>query len=68
MRKLFESMECMDVTLIVDNDRIPAHKGVLTARSEYFRAMFTSQFVESDMSEVRPLNIQFSVTIILECR
>ncbi|XP_072016401.1 kelch-like protein 13 [Amphiura filiformis] len=41
-----------DVTIIVDNNRFPAHKAVLSASSSYFKSMFTSGFQESKSSEV----------------
>lgn len=41
-----------DVTLIAGNRQIPAHRLVLSAGSEYFSAMFTSNLRESTQSEV----------------
>ncbi|CAJ0582241.1 unnamed protein product, partial [Mesorhabditis spiculigera] len=32
--------ECSDVTLLIDGERIPAHKVILAARSSYFKALF----------------------------
>ncbi|XP_072015441.1 kelch-like protein 6 isoform X2 [Amphiura filiformis] len=41
-----------DVTVIVDNQRFPAHKAILSCASEYFQSMFTSGFQESTSNEV----------------
>lgn len=41
-----------DVTLIVNGERFPAHKVILAARSEYFRAMLFGGMRESHASEV----------------
>eukprot|EP00172_Hildenbrandia_rubra_P000910 Plantae.Rhodophyta-Hildenbrandia_rubra.ctg1514.p1 GENE.Plantae.Rhodophyta-Hildenbrandia_rubra.ctg1514~~Plantae.Rhodophyta-Hildenbrandia_rubra.ctg1514.p1 ORF type:complete len:483 (+),score=54.65 Plantae.Rhodophyta-Hildenbrandia_rubra.ctg1514:2566-4014(+) len=41
-----------DVTLIVGNERFPAHKAVLAASSRVFRAMFTNNMKERSMVEV----------------
>ncbi|XP_046669511.1 kelch-like protein 5 [Homalodisca vitripennis] len=41
-----------DVTLIAGNRQIPAHRLVLSAGSEYFSAMFTSNLRESCQSEI----------------
>uniref|UniRef100_A0A1B6E9X1 Kelch-like protein diablo n=1 Tax=Clastoptera arizonana TaxID=38151 RepID=A0A1B6E9X1_9HEMI len=41
-----------DVTLIAGTRQIPAHRLVLSAGSEYFSAMFTSNLRESKQSEV----------------
>eukprot|EP00975_Prorocentrum_lima_P015665 3321300-Prorocentrum_lima.AAC.1 len=38
---------CSDITIIVGEDRIPAHHLVLVTRSEVFRAMFSSNMIEA---------------------
>ena len=46
-----ENILC-DVTIAVTNRTFPAHKAVLVASSEYFRAMFTSNLAESKQDKV----------------
>ncbi|XP_072019846.1 kelch-like protein 32 isoform X1 [Amphiura filiformis] len=41
-----------DVTIIVVDQRFPAHKAVLSCASDYFQGMFSSGFQESTMSEI----------------
>eukprot|EP00981_Chlorochromonas_danica_P000585 scaffold131_cov174-Ochromonas_danica.AAC.22 len=38
---------CSDITIIVAEERIPAHHFVLALRSEVFRAMFSSNMIEA---------------------
>uniref|UniRef100_A0A8C4QNS8 Kelch-like family member 4 n=1 Tax=Eptatretus burgeri TaxID=7764 RepID=A0A8C4QNS8_EPTBU len=42
-----------DVVLVVGSERIPAHRLVLSAVSDYFAAMFTSEVREARQNEVR---------------
>jgi hypothetical protein len=37
----------VDVTFVVNNERIPAHRTILAARSTYFRTMFSSGMKEA---------------------
>uniref|UniRef100_A0A7E4ZT48 BTB domain-containing protein n=1 Tax=Panagrellus redivivus TaxID=6233 RepID=A0A7E4ZT48_PANRE len=41
-----------DVILIVENTKIPAHKSKLIEHSEYFKAMFSSYFIEAAQDEI----------------
>lgn len=51
---LLFNTDCSDVTLMFDGclDGIPAHKLILAARSEYFRAQFYGGFREEKQNEV----------------
>ncbi|XP_072019847.1 uncharacterized protein [Amphiura filiformis] len=55
-----------DVTIIVGNQRFPAHKAVLSCASDYFQAMFTSGFQESTMSEITVSGTEESFAQILD--
>lgn len=41
-----------DVTIIVGEQKFPAHRGILSLVSEYFKAMFNSDFKEASAAEV----------------
>ncbi|XP_044755290.1 kelch-like protein 26 [Coccinella septempunctata] len=45
--------ELIDVTLIVQGQAFKAHKVVLSACSDYFRAMFTDNMIEAHRKEIR---------------
>ena len=49
---LFQSGDFADVTFTIDGAQVPAHRALLAARSEYFRAMFQSQCHEADCAVV----------------
>ena len=52
--KLYLSDEYSDVVLVLDqNHRVPAHRVVLAARSDYFRALLYGGMLESSQSEVK---------------
>ncbi|XP_055326142.1 BTB/POZ domain-containing protein 9-like, partial [Sitodiplosis mosellana] len=44
--------EHADVTFVVENEKIPAHKTILSLRSSYFRSLFGGAFAESAQAEV----------------
>ncbi|XP_055304267.1 BTB/POZ domain-containing protein 9-like [Sitodiplosis mosellana] len=44
--------EHADVTFVVENQKIPAHKTILSLRSSYFRSLFGGAFAESAQAEV----------------
>lgn len=41
-----------DVSFVVENTIIPAHKTILSARSSYFEKLFTGGFTEATQSEI----------------
>lgn len=41
-----------DVTLVVNNQKLRAHKNVLASNSDYFDRMFTSSFKERDQDKI----------------
>jgi len=51
--KLYVSDEYSDVVLVIGENRIPAHKVILAARSEYFRAMLFGGMKESSQNEIK---------------
>ncbi|XP_057371374.1 BTB/POZ domain-containing protein 9-like [Daphnia carinata] len=52
LNTLLLSDNYQDITLIVENQRIPAHKIILASRSEYFRALLFGGLLESQKSEI----------------
>ena len=44
---LLDDPTSVDVTFVVNNERIPAHRTILAARSTYFRTMFSSGMKEA---------------------
>lgn len=52
MELFFEREDTGDVQLFVDSVTLKAHKAVLTGTSDYFKAMFRCEFVESSENEV----------------
>ncbi len=52
MRKMHEKQTLCDITIKVDGQSFHAHRVVLAAVSKYFATMLTSDFQESQQSEV----------------
>ncbi|CAH8597791.1 unnamed protein product [Schistosoma turkestanicum] len=50
--QLYRNEAFSDVTLVVQNTHFPAHRAILAARSEYFRALFYGGLAESSSSIV----------------
>lgn len=53
LQSLREQELLFDITIIVDNKSFKAHKTVLAACSDYFRAMFTEPMLESRQNEIK---------------
>ena len=43
LKAMFEDKEFCDIIFCIDNEELPAHKALLSARCERFKAMFTSK-------------------------
>ncbi|XP_059619294.1 BTB/POZ domain-containing protein 9 [Phlebotomus argentipes] len=52
MALLCMNQDYSDVTFVVDGAKLPAHRVILAARSEYFRAMLYGGMSESSQSEI----------------
>ncbi|KAH8869238.1 BTB/POZ domain-containing protein 9 [Schistosoma japonicum] len=50
--QLYRNEAFSDVTLVVQNTHFPAHRAILAARSDYFRALFYGGMAESSSSVV----------------
>jgi hypothetical protein len=53
LSKLINNKFFSDVTIVLDDAKIPAHRLLLEVRSEYFRMMFGSGLRESQTKEIR---------------
>jgi len=53
----------MDVTLVVNNQKLNAHKNVLATNSDYFDRMFASHFKErfQDKIEITITDVNFEI-------
>ncbi|XP_055524269.1 BTB/POZ domain-containing protein 9 [Wyeomyia smithii] len=52
MAQLCMSHDYSDVTFIVENEKLPAHRVILAARSEYFRALLYGGLSETNQNEI----------------
>jgi len=53
MRRLLNSPDFSDITFVVQGQKIYAHKAILVAQCEHFRAMFSGgRFAESNQAEI----------------
>ena len=66
LNQLRQQASFCDVSIIVGDQRFPAHKAVLSSTSDYFQGMFSSQFQESTMSEVTVPGTEESFAQILD--
>ena len=66
LNQLRQQASFCDVSIIVGDQRFPAHKAVLSSTSDYFQGMFSSGFQESTMSEVTVPGTKESFAQILD--
>eukprot|EP00976_Prorocentrum_cordatum_P075154 1181805-Prorocentrum_minimum.AAC.3 len=52
MQQLKSTTSFHDVCFVVEQQRVPAHRNVLSTRCEYFRTMLSAGFRESDSPEI----------------
>ncbi|KAL1498249.1 hypothetical protein ABEB36_009079 [Hypothenemus hampei] len=52
LNSLWQKGELLDITLIIEGNVFRAHKVVLSACSDYFRAMFTDNMLEARQTEI----------------
>jgi len=52
--------ELTDLTLIVEKRRIPVHRCVLAAASPFFRSMYSSGMLESQLNEVQLKDVRYA--------
>ncbi|KAF7270357.1 kelch-like protein 26 [Rhynchophorus ferrugineus] len=52
LNSLRQKEELLDITLIIEGSVFRAHKAVLSACSDYFRAMFTDNMLEARQNEI----------------
>lgn len=65
IRGYAERRELCDVSLVAGNRRVPAHKLVLCAASDYFAAMFMTDVVEAKAEEVPMKNVDGEALTLL---
>lgn len=65
LRSLINNSEFSDVTFVLEGKPIYAHRALLAARSEHFRAMFSSGMKESRDGDVSLPGVQYSTFLAL---
>lgn len=53
-----ETHKSSDVTFIIDNEEIPANKGIVSLHSDVFAKMFESDMIEKSTSKVKIIDIE----------
>lgn len=61
LKTIFNDPQFPDVTLIVEDRIIKAHRAILSARSPVFAAMFTSEMLESHQHQVTIPDMKYTV-------
>lgn len=57
LKKILNSSSIHDMKLVSESgDAVPVHKSILSARCDYFKSMFNSNFMEASLSEL-PLTL-----------
>ena len=52
LSQLWEEQKFTDIEFIISGQRVPAHKAVLAAQSQYFECMLYGNMKEASMSEI----------------
>lgn len=65
MRQLIDNADFSDVTFLIDGRAVHSHRAILAARSDHFRAMFSSGMRESREHEIRLQHMRVPVFLAL---
>lgn len=49
---MYYSKDFTDVTFVIENEEITAHKSILSCRCEQFKCMFSAQLLESQTNHI----------------
>ena len=63
LKKVFASPYASDISFSIQGTIIPAHKAILSARSEYFYAMFTGNMMEASSNIIELDNVSYECFI-----